>query len=105
MQCVIENNCLMIRGMVSVQTLTRQDWKQFVQLCQQPHVHTVDLSGVVRADSACISLLLTTIRENISGSLKWLNLPESIETLAKLYELPQLDEWQQAFSATEGEHS
>lgn len=97
MQFIIENNCLLIRGMVSVQTLTRQDFKQFVQLCQQPEVHTVDLSGVIRADSACVSLLLTTLRENISGSLKWLNVPESVQTLAKLYELSNLDEWQEAF--------
>ncbi|SSY79661.1 STAS domain-containing protein [Alysiella crassa] len=96
MQMVIENDCLTIRGMVSVQTLTRQDFKQFVQLCQQPEVHALDLSGVVRADSACISLLLTALRENVSGSLKWVNVPESVRTLAALYELPTLDEWQQA---------
>lgn len=93
---VIDNDCLKIRGMVSVQTLTRQEFKQFVQLCQQPEVHRVDLSEVVRADSACISLLLTALRENVSGSLKWVNVPESVHTLAKLYELTTLDEWQQA---------
>lgn len=96
MQMVMENDCLKIRGVVSVQSLTRQEFKQFVQLCQQPEIQTLDLSEVVRADSACVSLLITALRENVSGSLKWINVPESVKTLAKLYELPSLDEWQQA---------
>lgn len=99
MQFVIENNCLMIRGMVSVQTLTHHDLKQFVQLCQHPEVQTIDLSGVIRADSACVALLLMTLRENVSGKLTWLNVPESVQTLAKLYELVNLDEWQAALKS------
>lgn len=93
MQFIIQDNCLMIQGVVSVETLTRQHYKQFVQLCRQPEVRAIDLSGVVRADSACISLLLTFLRQHASGSLKVVNVPVPVRMLAQLYEI---DEWMSA---------
>ena len=55
---------------------------------KQPEIDTLDLSGVERADSACVSLLLNALREK--SSLKIHALPESVRVLAELYEI---EEW------------
>lgn len=90
MQITVQNDTLSLKGAITVQTLTVALHKHFVQLCQQPHIHTIDLNGVVRADSACVSLLLTALRQRDSGSLKFIGLPESIKDLAQLYEIESL---------------
>lgn len=87
MQILVQNDTLLLKGAITVQTLTTANHKHFVQQCQQPHIHSIDLSGVVRADSTCVSLLLTALRQHNSGSLKVIGLPESVKDLAQLYEI------------------
>ena len=87
MQICVQNDTLQIKGAVTVQTLTASKHQHFVQQCQQSHIQCIDLSGVVRADSACIALLLAALRQRNSGSLKMIGLPESVMALAKLYEI------------------
>lgn len=87
MQIQVQDNCLRVQGAVTVQTLTAANHKQFIQQCQQPQIDTLDLSGVVRADSASIALLLAALRLHRSGSLKFIGLPESVADLAQLYEI------------------
>lgn len=87
MQITVQNDTLLLKGAVTVQTLTAPDHKHFVQQCQQPHIHSLDLSGVIRADSACVSLLLAALRQRPSGSLNIIGLPESVKDLAQLYEI------------------
>lgn len=86
MQFIIDDNCLKIEGVVSVQTLTRQNYQQFEKYCTQPEIQAIDLAGVIRADSACISLLLNMLRQH-SGSLQIINIPDSVRALVQLYEI------------------
>lgn len=46
----------------------------------------VDLSGVGRADSACVSLLLDALRRP-DGKIILQGIPESVRTLSELYEI------------------
>ena len=89
MQSEIRDGRICVSGCVSIQTLNDKQCRLFRNQCMQPETHSIDFSGVTRADSACISLLLIALRER-QGSLKLIALPESVRALAKLYEV---EEW------------
>ena len=90
MQSAIRDNIVYVQGEVSVQTVDKTTLAQFVQQCGQPEIHAMDCSQITRADSACLSLLLTALRQREQGSLKIHNLPPSVRDLAQLYEI---EEW------------
>lgn len=85
MNIVVQENCLSIQGAVTVQTLTASDYKHFQKIIQQPDIAILDLSGVGRADSACMALILEATR--VSGQKMIRGLPDSVRALATLYEL------------------
>ena len=90
MQSEIRDNIVYVAGEVSVQTVDKTTLAQFAQQCGQPEIHAIDCSQITRADSACLSLLLTALRQREQGSLKIHNLPPSVRDLAQLYEI---EEW------------
>ena len=90
MQSEIRDNIVYVAGEVSVQTVNQAALAQFTQQCRQPEIHAIDFSQITRADSACLSLLLTALRQREQGSLKIHNLPPSVRDLAQLYEI---EEW------------
>ena len=90
MQSEIRDNIVYVQGEVSVQTVDKTTLAQFAQQCGQPEIHAIDCSQITRADSACLSLLLTALRQREQGSLKIHNLPPSVRDLAQLYEI---EEW------------
>ena len=90
MQSAIRDNIVYVQGEVSVQTVDKTTLAQFARQCRQPEIHAIDLSQITRADSACLSLLLTALRQREQGSLKIHNLPPSVRDLAQLYEI---EEW------------
>ena len=90
MQSEIRDNIVYVQGEVSVQTVSKTTLAQFAQQCGQPEIHAIDCSQITRADSACLSLLLTALRQREQGSLKIHNLPPSVRDLAQLYEI---EEW------------
>ena len=90
MQSAIHDNIVYVQGEVSVQTVDKTTLAQFAQQCGQPEIHAIDCSQITRADSACLSLLLTALRQREQGSLKIHNLPASVRDLAQLYEI---EEW------------
>nr|WP_314487457.1 STAS domain-containing protein [uncultured Kingella sp.] len=90
MQSAIRDNIVYVQGEVSVQTVDKITLAQFVRQCGQPEIHAIDCSQITRADSACLSLLLTALRQREQGSLKIHNLPPSVRDLAQLYEI---EEW------------
>ena len=49
-------------------------------------VHTLDLTGVAQADSACLSLLLSALRLK-QGAITLRHIPASVQALAELYEI------------------
>ena len=70
MQSEIRDNTVYVQGEVSVQTVDKTTLAQFAQQCGQPEIHAIDCSQITRADSACLSLLLTALRQREQGSLK-----------------------------------
>lgn len=90
MQSEIRDNIVYVAGEVSVQTVDKTTLAQFAQQCGQPEIHAIDCSQITRVDSACLSLLLTALRQREQGSLKIHNLPPSVRDLAQLYEI---EEW------------
>ena len=90
MQSEIRDNIVYVAGEVSVQTVNQAALAQFTQQCRQPEIHAIDLGQITRADSACLSLLLTALRQRTQGSLKIHNLPPSVRDVAQLYEI---EEW------------
>ena len=90
MQSETRDNTVYVAGEVSVQTVNQAALARFAQQCRQPAIHAVDLSRITRADSACLSLIFTALRQKAQGSLKIRNLPPSVRDLAQLYEI---EEW------------
>lgn len=90
MQSEIRDNIVYVQGEVGVQTVDKTTLAQFARQCGQPEIHAIDCSQITRADSACLSLLLTALRQREQGSLKIHNLPPSVRDLAQLYEI---EEW------------
>ena len=89
MQSEIRDNIVYVAGEVSVQTVDKTTLAQFAQQCGQPEIHAIDCSQITRVDSACLSLLLTALRQREQGSLKIHNLPPSVRDLAQLYEIEE----------------
>ena len=62
MQTELRDGTLHISGDITVKTLTAAAFTRFRQQCRLKDTRAVDLSGVGRADSACVSLLLDALR-------------------------------------------
>lgn len=86
MQSDIRQDTLFISGDVTVKTLTDAAYARFQQQCRLKEIVRIDFSGVGRADSACVSLLLTALRLK-PQAVSFANVPESVQALADLYEL------------------
>jgi phospholipid transport system transporter-binding protein len=61
------------------------------ELFNSPQV-TVDLQGVTEVDSSALSLLLEWRREAAGNgrSIRYLNLPDNLKSLAELYDITEL---------------
>ena len=71
---------LYLSGDITVKTVTASAFAGFGRQCRLKDIRILDLTEVGRADSACVSLLLTALRAN--GSLEIRNLPQSVQALA-----------------------
>ncbi|EGV36805.1 STAS domain-containing protein [Neisseria weaveri] len=85
MNSEIRDGILYIQGEVTVKTVTTPAYTQFEQQCRLKNINMIDGSGVTRADSTCISLLLTALR--LKSDMRFRNIPESVAALADLYEI------------------
>lgn len=86
MNSEIRDNVLYLGGDITVKTVTETAYRQFEQQCRLKETAVLDLSRVGRADSACVSLLLTALRlKNKAVQLR--HIPESVRALADLYEI------------------
>ncbi|WP_107825313.1 STAS domain-containing protein [Neisseria sicca] len=86
MQTELRDGTLHISGDITVKTLTATAFTRFRQQCRLKDTRAVDLSGVGRADSACVSLLLDALRRP-DGKITLQGIPESVRTLSELYEI------------------
>lgn len=86
MHTELNNGTLHISGDVTVKTLTAAAFTRFRQQCRLKDTRAVDLSGVGRADSACVSLLLEILRRR-KDSIGLTGIPESVRALSELYEI------------------
>ncbi|WP_107688941.1 STAS domain-containing protein [Neisseria wadsworthii] len=87
MNTEIRENVLLLSGEVTVTTVTAATFRQFRQACASPKIETLDLSGVTRADSACLSLLLSAVRREPKPAIR--SIPKSVASLAELYEIQE----------------
>lgn len=88
MKIEIIDNILRLSGDVRSTTVTTAAYRQFRQACANPQIDTIDLSGITRADSVCLSLLLSAVRRNGSKPTI-LNMPPSVAALAELYDIQE----------------
>ncbi|MDO4641925.1 MAG: STAS domain-containing protein [Neisseria sp.] len=88
MKTEIRESVLLLSGEVRVTTVTNAAYRQFRQACENPQVNTIDLSGVTRADSACLSLLLAAVRRK-EGQPAIRSIPPSVAALAELYDIQE----------------
>ena len=85
MKSNIRNGTLYLSGNITVKTVNDAVYQQFQQAFHED-IHTLDFTDVTQADSACISLLLTVLRQaSIRPTLH--NLPISVQALAELYDI------------------
>lgn len=88
MESEVRGGVLHVKGEVTVKTVTSAAYGLFEQQCRLNETHTVDFSQVSRADSSCVSLLLTALRVKPS-SIALQGLPDSVAALAELYEIKE----------------
>lgn len=86
MNSEIRDNVLYLSGEITVKTVTNAAYSQFEQQCRLNHTDTLDFSQVSRADSACVSLLLTALRLK-RPNITLRHIPESVRALADLYDI------------------
>lgn len=79
------NGTLYLSGEVTVKTVTSAPYTKFRQQCRATETQQINLSSIVRADSACVSLLLEALR--IKPNILLTGLPDSVRALAELYEI------------------
>ena len=76
---------LHLTGDITVKTLTAAAFARFTQQCASDGIRRLDFSGVKRADSACVSLLLSAMR--LKKNPVFDGVPDSVRDLAALYEI------------------
>ena len=86
MNTEIRNGVVYLSGDITVKTVNAAAYAQFEQQCRADEVNALDLAGVSRADSACVSLLLTALRLKPAG-VAFQGVPASVAALADLYEI------------------
>lgn len=90
MNCTRNNGTLYLNGDITVNTLDGQTANACLNTLDHT-VHSIDLGGVGRADSACLSLILSLNRRykrlHNDGKLVICKLPASVSALAELYEI------------------
>lgn len=89
MESEVRGGVLYVSGNVTVKTVTQAVYSRFEQQCRLKETAAVDFSGVNRADSACVSLLLTALRVKPAAPALC-GIPASVAALAELYEI---NEW------------
>lgn len=82
----VREGVVYLSGEISVKTITSTLMTQITQDCHSPDVCVVDCSGVEKADSACLSLLLQ-IQRTTKKAMQWRAIPQSVQALAELYEI------------------
>lgn len=86
MQTKLDNDTLYLSGSITTKTLTAAAFEQFRKQCRSAQPSTIDLGGITRADSACVSLLLEAARQT-DRAPHIRNIPDSVRTLTELYEI------------------
>lgn len=90
MNCTRNNGTLYLNGDITVNTLDGQAAAACLDALDST-VHSIDLGGVGRADSACLSLILSLQRRHRQlhngGRLAVCRLPAPVSALAELYEI------------------
>lgn len=86
MHSELRDDGLFLAGDITVKTVNAAAFGQFVRQCGQSGWQALDLGGVNRADSACLSLLLEAKRRRPQG-VAIRNAPESVRLLTELYEI------------------
>ncbi|MDO4998474.1 MAG: STAS domain-containing protein [Neisseria sp.] len=85
MNCKLEHDTLYLSGELTIKTLNQTAFQAFQQACQNS-IQAIDFSEVTRADSACVSLLLSALRQcKTRPTLR--HTPDSVLALAELYEI------------------
>lgn len=88
MKTEVRENVLYLAGDVTVKTVTPAAYARFEKQCRLKETAVLDLSGVGRADSACVSLLLAAMRAKPAApALR--GIPAPVDALAGLYEIKE----------------
>lgn len=81
-----QDNCLYISGEISVRTLTPAIYQQFIQQIKLPEIKIIDFQHSTKVDSVGLALLIT-VKRYVANKITVLSIPNSIQDLAKLYEI------------------
>lgn len=92
MNTEVQESTLWIKDKVTMSTLTKRDYDHFYACLQAKEIHTINLSRITEADSACIALLVeaTRLTNHRASKLKMIHIPEGLIMLMKLY---GIEEW------------
>lgn len=92
MQFVKVDETIKLNGILTMDTITKALVTDFLHLLTNNQINSLDLSEVIQADSACVSLLLCAKRTALhkQQSLTLHHLPSSTKALIKLYELENI---------------
>ena len=86
MNTEIREQVLHLGGDITVKTVSSAAYERFEQQCRLKEVHTLDLTGVAQADSACLSLLLSALRLK-QGAITLRHIPASVLALGSSHKI------------------
>lgn len=81
-----QENCLYISGEITVHTLNKVMYQQFLNQLMLPEIELIDFSQIHKVDSVGIALLLA-VQRCCQHHVKILSLPQSVDELVRLYEI------------------
>ncbi len=90
MQIQCQDHHLLLSGDITMSQVSGADFKALQNALKNQNITEVDLSGVTKADSACVSLLITALRDTQGQQIRFSGLPSAVLALIDLYEL---NEW------------
>lgn len=89
MQLTHQDDVLYLKGDATVAGMTREDYRRLEQACRQP-IQAVDLSGIEKADSTCVAVLVAIKRQVGNQTWQLRSVPAAVTALLQLYELEWL---------------
>lgn len=84
-----QDGVLSLQGALTMANVNEAQFRLFVDAVAEPSVHTVDLTALQRADSACVAWLLAALRtkKHQQRPIRFVGMSSDLRLLTSLYDI------------------